>query len=1107
MPRIRHRNVIMLALCCFAFIVADARSADRQKAPAARLDFAHRHLKLEWRDRWWLNGRDESDKARRDVRKTAFDYKHELVRNQRPDAKHMAAYATNVAIGSPWTTIGPRNINGRVKCLAVHPTCADIVYAGSASGGVWKTIDGGQSWVPLWDKQESLAVGAIAIAPSNPNIIYAATGEWTPGWKPSYPGAGLFVSKNAGLSWTQHASLKSRRVAQTFASPTDADTVYVAGNRGFEMSPDGGVIWKTLCAGEISDAVIDPRDAKVIYINVCNVGIHKTTNGGKTWWPLGNGAPTGPDADWVRLDIGLNGTSGTDFLVAKRNAYIYVTKNAGERWTPLDNSGSSGHASHHTWANLVAVSPHCEELMLVGGVHLSRWQKDLDQPWARLGGMHNDHHRAVFSRSDSSIVYACNDGGVYRSEDAGDTFKKVSHGMIITQFYDVGAWGEFGTVVGGGAQDQGTTISLGGLTWMQLKESDGGYFVIHPIDPRIMFGEFQGTRIDKSCNGGGQWYRRTDGLEGDRPFTGVITMDANNPQTLFTGTQWVFRTTNGCLTPWEKSSDELAGSVTSIAVSRSNPRRVYAATCAGVVIRSDNGGDPRSWNDKTAAPLPAGRSCKDVIVDDEDEDRVLVAFGGHTGLTASHVFISTNGGDSWTDISGNLPDISVNAAAFDPISRKTIYVGTDVGVFRSVCGDGMWQAFDNGIPNVIISDLNMNRKDKILVAATFGRGMYKISVAPRTTNSVDLYLRDNLLDTGERTPSPSGLLNPTNPGHTVFNWESPDIKIRPEAFDSFGAVFDGVEYDMKLKHEAPDSNTRNWIYLQVHNRGPSDATDVHVRAFVAEASAGTPDLPNALVPPAFDLVNTDHWRPVGCTKTIPRLRPNRPVIVSWESCTPASSTTNYSFLGVVSCAQDPIEAMETDIRELSANEKRVAINKLHVIEAPAGRPAAQLVTMDFHNAADVADVIDIAVRPDHFPEGVIGMLARTLEFEKRDDALRDVEVVELRKGEFIGKWHVKEDKKVVDLLDKRIGQLDQDRLYEFSPGRTGEIRGIRIGAKETLHAVFTVRGVNRDPDGQSQRMAVMQRQNGKIVGGSTFELRFPPEDEDEDEESGRNEER
>lgn len=217
---------------------------------------------------------------------------------------------------------------------------------------------------------------------------------------------------------------------------------------------------------------------------------------------------------------------------------------------------------------------------------------------------------------------------------------------------------------------------------------------------------------------------------------------------------------------------------------------------------------------------------------------MALAFGGPSGVAgAQAIFISTNGGNSWTDVSGDLPAVGVNAIELDPANSSIIYAGTDVGAFRTTDGGTSWHAFDNGLPNVPIADLYIDPEDQALFAATMGRGMCKVSIATVPAPNVDLYLRDNDLDTGERSPSPSNEPNPLDATDQEFWWESPDIKVQSAPCYVPDAVFDGVEFDQEVVHEDPIRGVTNRFYLQVHNRGWQNATNVKARAFFANASA------------------------------------------------------------------------------------------------------------------------------------------------------------------------------------------------------------------------------------------------------------------------------
>jgi photosystem II stability/assembly factor-like uncharacterized protein len=1041
------------------------------------IDYANRKRNLEWRGHWFHHIRSRDDRELLDVWQRGRHLKRQMIDKQRGLVDHLAGYAPAGA-GSPWFTIGPRNVNGRIKALAVHPTNPDIVYAGAASGGVWKSIDAGQSWRPLWDQQDTMACVALAIAPSAPDTIYVGTGEWTPGYIGVFPGTGVFVSTDAGVTWTQR-TVASRRVAQILVSPIDATRVYLAGAGGFERSTDGGVTWTVIRTGQISDAVIDPNSPNTLYINVTSDGIYKTTDGGTTWSKLAGGAPSGPAADWVRLAIGRAGAAGSNLVLAKRSGNIYRTTDGGTTWVALP--GSHGASSFHQWCNLLGVAPDDDNVILAGGVGSER-TADGGTTWANLVGLHADHHRAVFAPSNLDIVYACNDGGVYRSADKGATWQKTSHGLIVTQFYDIGAWSALGTVAGGGTQDNGTVMTTGGLTWRQIFGWDGGYFVVHPTDPRTMYAEHQNTDIHKSVDGGNTWVQKVAGLSGATPWVGVLTMDPNAPNTLFVGTSIVFRTTDGCATPWVASSQTLVGNVTGIAVAESDSNRVYACTTGGRVYRSDTNGATSPWTDISTG-LPASL-ITDVVVSHTDRNRVAVTVGG-TGT--GHVFLSTNGGTTWADVTGTLPDVAVSAFAFDPVTAATFYVGTDVGVFRTTDGGLTWQAFDNGIPNVPTTDLHVDRPAKQLIAATYGRGMYKVSISGTVSPAVNLYLRDSLLDTGERFPSPSGQPNPNDLNDLVFWWESPDIKVDTTPFYTPDPVFDGVEFD-----ELPDQDAKrsevNRFYLQLHNRGWQNATNVRARAFLADASAGLPALPNALTPPDFDLTSTAKWTPIGPAQTVAVVEPSRPVMVSWDFTVPNTAATHSCLLAVVSSAQDPMTNPQTNVDLLINSEKRVCLKNLHVVSGPS--PLQTMATIMFHNARDRDDRIDIVIWPVEFSEGTIGLLLPPLTFADERQALDGVEIYPLREGEDIGRFYVRQGDKANADWARVLQQVDRTRLFEFGATRVSALRGIELARGASLQGILTFKGSRRVPHGQTQQFSVAQLQGGNVVGGSTYVLRL-----------------
>jgi hypothetical protein len=1058
-----------------------------QQHEGDQVDFGRRKRELGFRRDWFHLFRTRDIRALGQLWVEGLEYKRRLIKEFRGKIPHLAAYGSAPSsAGTPWYTIGPRNINGRVKCLAVHPTNFSVVYAGAASGGVWKSEDACESWRPLWDSTDTMASVAIAIAPSNPDIIYVGTGEWTPGYGPGYPGVGVYVSTNAGASWTLRTGVTSRRIAQVLVSGSDPQTVYVAGESGFELSTDGGVNWTTLRTGQISDAVIDPNNSQVIYIAVRSDRIYKTTDGGSNWTGLGTG-PTGGNADWLRLAIGKNGAAGSNHICAKRSGTIYRSTDGGSSWTTL--AGSHGGAAYHEWCNLLAVAPDDDGIIFAGGVGAER-TTNAGGIWTGFSGslLHGDFHRAVFAPSNPNVVYHCSDGGVFRSTTKGAAWQKTSNGLVVTQFYDVNGWIKYSNVVGGGTQDNGTNVTTGGLTWKGILGADGGYLVVHPTDPRTMYAETQNTGLAKTTNGGANWLAVTAGLTGQTSWVGVIVMDPNAPNTLYVGTTLVHKTTDGCATPWNVVSQNFGAQISSIAVAPTDSNRVYA-TAGTQVFRTDNGGTTINWANKTAAPLPA-RPITDVVVDIANKDHIALAFGGPSGVQgAQAVFISTNGGNSWTDVSGNLPNIGVNAVEFDPANSMILYAGTDVGAFRTTDGGGSWHAFDNGLPNVPISDLHVVPNDKALYASTMGRGMYKVSIVTTPKPVVDIYLRDDDLDTGERFPSPSNEPDPLDVNFQEFWWESPDIKVQSSNYYTPGAVFDGVEFDNDVIHEDPIRGASNRFYLQVHNRGWQNATNVKVRAFFADATAALPALPGDFWT-TFPNGNPSGtvWTPIGATQTIATLEPNRPVIVTWDWTVPLGAATHSCLMAVATCNEDPITTTELDPGLLVPGEKRVCLKNLHVVNA-GPQPQQKLMSIDFHNASTKDALIDILVDAGGFKGGNLGLLLAKHDFANQQEALHNITIYPLRKGEFIGEWGGRGGD-TEEAMKRLLANLDLSHLYEIDPTKLGELRGIPLAAGGVLHGALTALPSGKTSYTESNRVAVYQRRDGNVIGGSTFEFRL-----------------
>jgi photosystem II stability/assembly factor-like uncharacterized protein len=1038
-----------------------------------------------------------------------------------------------------WISMGPRNVSGRGRSLSVHPTNRDWVYVGAETGGIWKSVDGGKSWKPLMFHEESLNIGSFAVAynltsPSN-NIIYAGTGvhlsdSVTPTEPNAFSGVGLYVSNNDGASWTLRPNMVNRAVTRVLVSTTDAEKVYVGGKSGFERSVDGGNTWETMITGPISDALLDPADPNTIFVCVHNGSLQKITlrSAGSHTSAMGNydletiTTPVGTLA-WCRLAIGVSGTHTSNFLLLKTaDGVIYKSTNQGGAWTMMSgihgpaNSSPTSPGTHNT----IAVSPVDENIILAGG-QIFDATDDGGAMWHPISSMHPDHHAVVFSPSHPDTVYAVNDGGVYRSDDHGLHWSHVSNGLVNTQFYATGSWRMLSTVLGGGLQDNGVFFTTGGLTWTVELGGDGGYFAVHGTDPTIRYGSSYDQIYETSAGGVGSWSDTSASLDTNRPWLLIIAEDPTNPDRIYTGTTRVYRHTGIAASPWQPcsqviSTNRFTKAIQAIAVAPSDGNRIYAGT-GGYSLLSGEGtgnlyrtmdGGATDWTDITGS-LPSSRPVSDIAVDETNANRLVVSFGGINGGSSSarHVFLCENGGAAassivWTDISFDLPNRSVNGVAIDPSDPNVVYAGTDVGMFRLHIPSATWTPFNAGLPKVIIRDLHVTRESTsriMLYAATFGRGVYKTNITPgHTTPNVDVYLRDNVLDTGEVTPSPSDLPDPLHPPERVYFWQSPDIKIDNSPFQfSYSYTMDGVEFDEVLQHEDPIRTEINRFYLQLHNRGPQPANGVIARAFYCDACFGLPPLPHSLSPvDNFNLTDETHWHPLDAAVTGLTLQPNQPLIVKWDYLIPEEMADHSCLIAVVSSNEDPFTSTETNLAILAPQDKHICQKNLHVIYRDGTESHRCMMMMMLHNASDEDDLIDLILDGDEFGDGSVGLMLEPFEFVDAQSALKEVEVVQLARNESPGDWYERPWKRLRqtrrDLKatgDERWKNVDQSMLFAFALSQKPELRGIKMRGRQSLQVVLLFHTFQEFPTEEPRRFNMMQRQGGRIVGGSTFEIR------------------
>jgi len=420
---------------------------------------------------------------------------------------------------------------------------------------------------------------------------------------------------------------------------------------------------------------------------------------------------------------------------------VFRTADRGDSWHNVAGDYFA-QETQLSYGNTIAVAPDNPDVIVCGGVdlhlssdqgrswqHVTSWSRDRGEP----DYAHADHHCLLWPAAASRRIYDPNDGGLDVSEDRGHSWRNRSNGLAVTMFYNMDVAQSDARVYGGGAQDNGTVITLkgGGDDFGEALGGDGGWIVFDPRAPSHFFASFQNLNIFRFGSiggsgpvvGGQDVSPPADDAEKSAVWMCYIVMDQRRPNTVFTGSTRIWRTTDDG-DSWQPVSQPLDGfAISAIEVARADSQRVYAGTEAGGVFRSDDGGD--TWSANLSGSLP-GNIVTALASSPADKDLILAAIGnfGH-----SHLFQSQDGGRTWRDLDrGNLPDAPLQSVVIPTRPAGRIYVSGDAGVFASKDGGSTWLDLTLNLPSVMVVDLAYREADRDLLVATYGRSIWRIRV-------------------------------------------------------------------------------------------------------------------------------------------------------------------------------------------------------------------------------------------------------------------------------------------------------------------------------------------------------------------------------------------
>ncbi len=683
--------------------------------------------------------------------------------------------------GLQWRSIGPFRA-GRTVGAAGVPDQPNVFYIGVNNGGVWKTDDFGLTWNPIFDDQPTGSIGTVAVAPSNPNIVYVGSGEGLQ--RPDLSvGDGIYKSGDAGKTWTHLGLRDGQQIASILVDPHNPERLFVAvmghpygpnAERGVYRSTDGGqtfqaVLHKDNLTGAC-DLAFDPANAQTVYAVLWqaqqfpwengqasgpNSGLFKSTDGGTTWKQLSGGLPTFAQG-LGRIGIGIapgDPRRMYALVEARAEGGLYRSDDAGDTWKRVDSENRIyGRGSDFA---CVRVAPDNRDEVYVANTSTYR-SMDAGQSFTAIKGAPggDDYHNIWINPKNPNIILLAVDQGATISVNHGRTWSSW-YNQPTAQFYHVITDNQAPYWVYGGQQESGSVGTAsrgndGAITfrdWHPVGGEEYAYIAPDPLDPNIIYGGAGGGRGASVT----KWYRHTGEREMVGPRgsyralrTAPLIFSYKDPHVLYVGTQMVLKTTDGGKT-WEPISPDLSretydppasvsaypdaakqqatrrGVVYSIGPSHLDANVLWAGTDDGLVHVTRDGG--RTWKDVTPPGLTPWSKVAQLDASHFDDQTVYVAVNRlRLDDLKPHIYRTHDGGATWREIVRGLPDSPVNTVREDPVRKGLLFAGTELNVDVSFNDGDDWQPLRLNMPATSIRDLVIHDED--LVVGTHGRSFW-----------------------------------------------------------------------------------------------------------------------------------------------------------------------------------------------------------------------------------------------------------------------------------------------------------------------------------------------------------------------------------------------
>mgnify|MGYP003346244521 CR=1 FL=1 len=681
---------------------------------------------------------------------------------------------------------------GRINCMAFHPSDANTFFIGVAQGGVWKTTNGGNSWTPLTDQLPILRISDICIDPVNPQTIYIAVGDFeyigtnlmTNGKKRNtHYGLGVYKTTDGGVTWAptglslQLTQGDASLIRKIIVHPVNTNQLVACGSNGLFVSSNGGATWTTKSDSLFWDLTQDPSNPNVLYaatgwvssINEGSAGIYKSTDFGMTWNLLNTGIPPRGQVQRIRIEVSPADPNYVYAMAVSTSQGLYgfyKSTDAGATWNFIngavnvlgygDGSNNGGQGSYDLG---LCLSDTNRNILYTGGVNV--WtSSDGAQTFSGVSDwtlnfgptIHGDIH-FITRQPLTGAIFVCNDGGIYRTTsvigqswaDAQNgtpwptQWTKLNDGFQITSFYRISSSRNATGRLIGGAQDN-ASFYFNGTTWSTVFGGDGMDNFLDPLNDQRLIGSSQFGNFYESLDDGltnSAW--NSNPANEPEEWTTPIVADYNHPGTFYIGNSNVYQSTDDGVTFNQIGSlptSFVNNEISALAVANSNSDVLVAAKRVryefgvnGSVFITNNGGI--SWSNITAG-LPDSLYYTSVDINQADENTIYIAMAGF--VSGQKVYRSTDGGNTWQNISYNLPNLPVNCIKNLP-GTNDLLAATDIGVYLFDNSQNTWSLMSTNLPNVIVSDIEFNVPLNKIYIGTFGRGIWESSLSQVITSS------------------------------------------------------------------------------------------------------------------------------------------------------------------------------------------------------------------------------------------------------------------------------------------------------------------------------------------------------------------------------------